>query len=342
MSRTYFRVYGPNTVNKAKWRTTPMVVRGALLTLWMAASMQAVEGVWKNRADLEADLEADGCPKVTEVVDRLINLKWLDCGPDGCKAHDWMEWQASMRVPSDSPKAVSGRVTKHRDAHQRPSRRKVGNVAGDIVSNVGNVADDTSNVTGDAVGNVTGTVRKAPKSISERVAKHRAAHRNEGNGGNAVTLRVTGVTGIGEERREEERTRSSSLRSEDLPVLAHRQEVVAQDKPPTKPPRKPILSPRQKVLFWLTDHKVAHPIGYVNGNLNELIRIHGPGKVIASLEADHTSKTVKQYVAGVEQDLSPPLASRNGSTAKSNGSRPEDTALIDSLFKGKESHASSG
>lgn len=115
MTRQFFRVYGPNTYSMAKWRRSPMVVRGALLTLWMQASMQRDEGHWASRLELEADLEADGCPEVAKVVDRLIDLRWIDCAPDGCSAHDWLDWQASMAHPSDAPAATRERKRRQRE-----------------------------------------------------------------------------------------------------------------------------------------------------------------------------------------------------------------------------------
>jgi hypothetical protein len=234
MTRPYFRVYGPNTATKPKWKRTPMVVRGALLTLWMTGSMKAREGYWRSREELEEELESEGCPKVKEVVDRLIELKWVDCTPEGCTAHDWLEWQAAMKAPSNSPVAVRARVAAHR------ARKK------------------------------------------------------------GVTTHVTGgndVTSIGEERREE--TTDGSLRSPSAPVVSSARR-----------------SPRQKVHGWLTDHKVAIPVGYVNANLNELIKLVGPYKVIEALEADTASKTVKQFVAALELELSPPTSTRQGRAPK--------------------------
>lgn len=115
MTRPYFQVYGPNTYTKAKWKRAPMVVRGALLTLWIQSSMQRDEGYWPSRAELEADLDADGCPEVSKVVDRLIELRWIDCTPDGCVVHEWSEWQAAMKFPSDSTEATRERKRRQRE-----------------------------------------------------------------------------------------------------------------------------------------------------------------------------------------------------------------------------------
>lgn len=99
MTRAWYKVHGANTLVSSKWRRTPYVVRGALLTLWTIASMQTVEGEWSSRDDLIEDLELDGCPKADEVVDRLIALRWVDCTPEGCTVHDWREWQEDMPEP---------------------------------------------------------------------------------------------------------------------------------------------------------------------------------------------------------------------------------------------------
>ncbi len=99
MTRSWYKVYGANTFASSKWRKTPFVVRGALLSLWTIASMQSEEGRWSSREELVEALELDGCPKPDEVVDRLIALRWIDAVGVEYVVHDWREWQEDMPEP---------------------------------------------------------------------------------------------------------------------------------------------------------------------------------------------------------------------------------------------------
>lgn len=127
MTRAWYKVHGANTFVASKWRKTPYVVRGALLSLWTIASMQTVEGRWDSRDDVVEELELDGCPKADEVVDRLIALRWLDCDESGCVVHDWREWQEDM----PEPKTGAQRTAEWR---ARKAIRDAGDVSDDAAS----------------------------------------------------------------------------------------------------------------------------------------------------------------------------------------------------------------
>lgn len=117
MTRPYFQVHGANTVSRAKWRRTPVGTRGALLTLWMLSSVRDPEGVWPDRETLEQDLSADaGGADMKQAVDRLIELRWLDCTPEGCTVHDWPDWQPRL------PKTNAERQADWRANHPSNSR----------------------------------------------------------------------------------------------------------------------------------------------------------------------------------------------------------------------------
>ncbi len=95
MTRPYFQVHGANTVTMSKWRRLTAAERGALLTIWMLSSVRDPEGVWASREALIDDLEADGVTDCPDIVDRLISLRWIDCG-DTCTVHDWIDWQPAL------------------------------------------------------------------------------------------------------------------------------------------------------------------------------------------------------------------------------------------------------
>lgn len=127
MTRPYFQVHGANTVSRAKWRRTPVGTRGALLTLWMLSSVRDPEGVWPDRETLEEDLSADaGGADMKQAVDRLIELRWLDCTPDGCIVHDWPDWQPKLA------KSNAERQAEWRSAH--PNGRNESNGRNDEAS----------------------------------------------------------------------------------------------------------------------------------------------------------------------------------------------------------------
>lgn len=288
MTRPYFQVHGANTLARAKWRKTPLGTRGVLLTLWMLSSVRDPEGHWPDRQTLEADLAADaGVEDLKSAVDRLIELKWLDCTPSGCIVHDWPDWQP------DLPKTHAERQADYRSRHASD--------ASDVTRHSNGARNETRNGARDGA-------LLLPKTPAERQAAFRARHaRNESNAGDGSDA-SDGVTSLVTLGKEMNQRTGSSLRSE--------------------PARKGKPSPRQTVLAWMTEHKIAQPVGYVNANLNELIKAFGAPKIIKALDADKASKTVKQYVAALERELAP--TSRGSPKAGSGATRP--ASEIDHAF----------
>jgi hypothetical protein len=73
-------------------------------------------GYLGNRAHAVALLRRAGCPDPERDVDELITARVFDEVDGGrLRCHDWDDWQARYRGPSDEPEAVAERVRRHRD-----------------------------------------------------------------------------------------------------------------------------------------------------------------------------------------------------------------------------------
>jgi hypothetical protein len=183
MSRDWFAGY-VNMVRLPKYRHLSRAGRGALLHVWLLASMQAPEACWQSLAALSEMFVLDGFE--TSDLDELIALHWVDVEEDGAVVvHDWDEWQiaASRAIKNDwearrlrqwrrsakpSP-APSPDRTRHNKTGDRTPYRHVRTVDGDRQS-------------GDSMTKAVGsqeTDAKVIASLAERAATWNAAHPND-------------------------------------------------------------------------------------------------------------------------------------------------------------------
>jgi hypothetical protein len=121
VTRPYFVVWGPNTLQASKYRLSGVVIRAALFSLWVMGSAKEDEAEWSSRAalerDLAADLHVDDLNKVSSWVDRLIELRWLDVTPSGgVRLHEWGYWQPAL------PKSGAERTRRWRESRTDVSR----------------------------------------------------------------------------------------------------------------------------------------------------------------------------------------------------------------------------
>ncbi len=87
----------------------------------------------------------------------------------------------------------------------------------------------------------------------------------------------------------------------------------------------PPSAPGQIVRRWLTDHGASRPTGFVNTDLNELVKVYGHEAIIAIWEkAPPDRRTSKEWVKLAERELSP---GSRAASAKGNGSHGAEAAV---------------
>jgi hypothetical protein len=93
---------------------------------------------------------------------------------------------------------------------------------------------------------------------------------------------------------------------------------------PNERPLNKHSTPDQIVRRWLTDHGASQPKGFVNTDLNELVKVHGHEPVIAVwAKASPDRRTSKEWVKFAERSLSPGNGTKPG---KSNGGHGTEAA----------------
>jgi hypothetical protein len=116
MSRDWIAAY-TTTLRKPKYRRLTISARAALLHVWLLAGGQDPEATWRDRAELEEVLELDGWTDPCEVVDELIQHRWLEVDADDrVLVHDWDEHQLAA--------SKAAQVAYERDRKSEWRRRK--------------------------------------------------------------------------------------------------------------------------------------------------------------------------------------------------------------------------
>ena len=93
MSRDWLAIY-PSLLSRPKYRRLSIPARAALFHLWLLAGLQTPEATWSSRSEVADILDLDGFP--TDVIDELVERRWLDVDADGrVLVHDWDEHQLS-------------------------------------------------------------------------------------------------------------------------------------------------------------------------------------------------------------------------------------------------------
>lgn len=118
MARTWAKVHA-DMAQHPKWLDLSWPGRAAWVTLF--AQGIPTEARYKSRAHVTRLLTRDGCePTVAEqAVDELEAAGLLDITEAGVALHDWAEWQATYRGPSDEPEAAAERKRAQRERDRR-------------------------------------------------------------------------------------------------------------------------------------------------------------------------------------------------------------------------------